>query len=238
MNTSNEQPKTPSLERDVMDAIRTGRVKMRPRWRHVLSSVLAAIGAIILLLTLLYIMSFAIFMLRQSGALFVPVFGMRGLFSFFAAIPIVLIILLIVFMIILEVLVRRYAFTYRRPLLVSVLAILAIVFLGGYALERTHIHNALFLEARRPGGLPPLIGQMYRAGGQHIPGIYRGVIVSLIPNGFVIVDENGAGTTTVFIDPSTRLPLGADFTLGDEVVVFGDGASGTVHAFGIRTVED
>jgi hypothetical protein len=232
---SNNTP-TPSLERDVMDAIRKGRVKMRPRWKYVLSSTLLALGAIILLLTLLYIVSFGIFTLRQTGALFVPVFGMRGLFAFFAAIPILLVVLLLLFLATLEVLVRRYAFAYRRPLLVSVLAILAIVAIGGYALERTRIHNDLFRYAHGPVGLPPLIGNMYHP--QRVPDIYRGTIVSMVPGGFVMLDENGAGTTTVLVDPGTRLPLGANFNPGDEVVVFGDTASGSVRAFGIREIGD
>jgi hypothetical protein len=235
-NETDTRTNAPSLERNVMDAIRKGRVKMRPRWRYVLSSVLAALGGIILLLTLLYIVSFGIFTLRQTGALFVPVFGMQGVFAFFGAIPVVLIVLLVLFLIILEILVRRYAFAYRRPLLVSVAAILIIIFIGGYALERTRIHNNLFHQAHGPGGLPTPIGNMYHP--SRVPDIYRGTIISVMPGGFVIVDENGAGTTTVLIDQATRLPLGADFAPGDEVVVFGDAASDSVRAFGIRTIGD
>ena len=125
----------PSLEKNIMDAIHSGRVQMRPRWKFLLSGSLAALGIVILVLTLLFIASFTIFMLRQDGALFVPVFGMRGVFAFFAALPLVLIVLLILFLVILEILVRRYRVGYRMPLLISVLAILVIVVLGGYALE-------------------------------------------------------------------------------------------------------
>jgi len=228
----------PSLEKNVMDAIHSGRVQMRPRWKFLLSGFLAALGIMILVLTLLFIASFAIFMLRQDGALFVPVFGMRGVFAFFSALPLVLIVLLLLFLVILEILVRRYRVGYRMPLLVSVLAILLIVVVGGYALERTRIHDELLRDARGPGGLPPPLSIMYRAGSQDVPGIYRGDVVSVIPGGFLLSDENGAGTTTILIDPSTRLPLGAGFTVGEEVVVFGTEASGTVHAFGVREVQD
>ena len=164
-----EQDKKPSLEKNVMDAIHSGRVHMRPRWKFVLSGVLAGLGIIILVLTLLFIASFAIFMLRQSGALFVPVFGMRGLFAFFAALPLVLILLLLLFLVILEVLVRRYRVGYRMPLLVSVLAILVIVVLGGYAVERTRIHTVMLRDARTPGGLPSPLTIIYRAGARARP---------------------------------------------------------------------
>lgn len=231
-----DEPNKRSLEKNVMDAIHSGRVHMRPRWKFVLSGVLAALGVVILLCTLLYITSFTFFMLRQTGAYFVPIFGWPGLFAFFAALPFILIVLLVLFLVVLEVLVRRYRVGYRTPLLVSVFAILIIVFVGGYAIERTHIHSDLLMQARGPGGLPPPIGMIYRAGAQHVPNIYRGTIISMIPGGFLLADENGAGTTTILIDPSTRLPLGAGFEPGQEVVVFGDNASGTVHAEGIRSV--
>lgn len=226
----------PSLEKNVMEKIRSGRVHMRPRWKFVLSGALAALGGIILLLTLLYIASFAFFELRQSGALFVPVFGMRGVFAFFAALPVVLIVLLLLFLVILEVLVRRYRVGYRTPLLVSVLAVLAIVLAGGWALDQTRIHDDLMRQASLPGGLPAPLSMLYRPDSDHVQGIYHGTIVSMIPGGFLLSDDNGAGTTTILIDPSTRLPLGDQFTVGDQVVVFGDAASGTVHAFGIREV--
>ena len=60
----------------------------------------------------------------------------------------------------------------------------------------------------------------------------------MIPGGFLLADENGAGTTTILLDPSTELPLGAGFGVGDEVVVFGQTASGTVHALGVRRDQD
>lgn len=228
----------PSLGKNVMDAIRSGRVHMRPRWKFVLSGALAALGVAILLFTLLFIASFAIFTLRQSGALFVPVFGMRGLFAFFAALPLILILLLMLFVVVLEILVRRYRVGYRTPLLVSVIAILLIVVIGGYALERTRIHQQLLHQAQMPGGLPPPLSIIYRQGAERVPGIYHGTIVAMIPGGFLLLDDNGAGTTTVLIDPSTQLPSGGNFSAGEEVVVFGQSASGTVHAFGVRQVPD
>ncbi|HUO50432.1 MAG TPA: hypothetical protein VMU25_02620 [Candidatus Paceibacterota bacterium] len=230
--------KKTSLEKSVMGAIREGRVRMRPRWKFVLSGILAGLGGVIILFTLLYIASFAIFTLRQSGALFVPIFGMRGLFAFFAALPIALIVLLVLFTVTLEILVRRYRVGYRTPLLVSVFAILLIVLLGGYAIERTKIHHQILLVARGPG-LPSPIAIIYKVGGQPVPGIYHGTVASFFPGGFMLVDENGVGTTTVVVDPHTRLPLGGDFSVGENVVVFGDQiGTSTVHAFGVRDADD
>ncbi len=233
MNTN----ETPTLKKDIMRAIREGKVHMRPRWRYILSGTLAALGGAILFLTLLYIVSFGIFMLRQSGAFFVPIFGWRGLFAFFAALPVVLIVLLAAFVVILEILVQRYRVGYRTPLLVSAGAILGIVLLGGYALERTHIHEVVLEQARGEGALPAL-RMIYPTNGHHMENIYRGTIISMTSSGFEMLDDTGIGTTSVRIDRSTRLPLGADFGPGEKVVVFGDEASGTVHAYGVREIDD
>lgn len=223
------------LSSKILERIKDGEVRMVPKWRFVLSSALLFLGALIIFFTLLYLASFGIFMLRESGALFVPLFGMRGILIFVGALPLILIGLLLLFVFILEVLVRRYAFIYRRPLLVSVGAILALVVFGGIALERTRIHHELYRQARA-NQLPPPIGNMYRAGGSHIPEVERGQILSFIPGGFVLQDEDG--TSTVLIEAHTRLPFGADFKVGDQVVVFGDEASGTIHAFGVGPAGD
>ena len=224
---------------EVMRAIRSGDVKMKPRWHFVLSGTLAALGCIILFLTLLYVASFAIFGMRQSGALFVPVFGMRGIFVFFHALPGILITLLVAFVVVLEILVRRYRFGYRAPLLVSVVVILMVVLAGGAALERTRFHAALARQARLHQ-LPSPFGDMY-APPPHPPEVYRGSIVSLTKDGFIMFDENDDGTTTVHIDGATRLPFGSGFTTGEEVVVFGDESvegSNDVRAFGIKSFDE
>jgi hypothetical protein len=238
-NLYNNPANKPSLEKDVMAAIRSGRVQMRPRWKFILSGALAALGSIILLFTLLFIASFAIFTLRQTGVLFAPEFGMRGLFEFFAALPIILIVLLVLFLVVLEILVRRYRVGYRTPLLVSVFAILAIVVIGGFFIERTRVHQMILRDARAPGGvIPSPIANMYRNGAQHVQGVFHGTVDSVIPGGFVMIDDDGAGTTTVVLDPSTQMKSGPIFTPGEEVVVFGQQASGTVHAFGVEEISD
>jgi hypothetical protein len=199
---------------------------------------LAALGIVILLFTLLFIVSFAIFTLRQTGMLFMPYFGAPGWFRFFAALPVVLVVLLLIFVLTLEILVRRYRVGYRTPLLVSVLAIFVIVGLGGYVVERTRVHEEILRQARLPGGLPPPLAGMYRAGAQHVADVYHGTILSMEPGGFEISDENGAGTTTVLLSPATQMPFGDLLQPGDKVVVFGDGDSTTVHALGIVRIDD
>lgn len=225
------------LKDAVLDAIKKEGVKMRPRWHFVLLTLLAASGALILLLTLIYVVSFIVFMLHDGGTWFAPSFGMRGWFDLLRSIPIYLLVLLAIFTIVLDTLVRRYSFVYKRPLLASLAGTVLIVFISGFLVAQTSFHNSLAFQARH-GHLPPPLGVWYgHHDHPHSEDMYRGTIVSTSTSGFVIKlgDES---TTSVILTPHTRLPFGADFALGDTLVVMGDEmGTGTVRAFGIMEID-
>ena len=226
-----------NMERDVMRAISSGEVKMRPRWQFVLQAALLGVGAVIVLFALLYLVSFILFVLHQTGAWFVPNFGPPGWFAFFRRLPWVLITLAFIFIVILEVLVRRYAFAYQRPLLASVLWIVGIVLVGGATISVTRFHNQLFAVARRNS--LPVIGGMYQQFGMpRFDDIHRGVVLQMT-NGAFLLQEDDGDTSTIIITPGTRLPLGDGFAVGDTVVVFGPpGIDGIIPAFGIQQVQE
>ena len=222
-----------------MDAIKKGRIEMRPRWHFVLLSALAALGGFIVLLSLLYLVSLSFFLLRESGAWFAPSLGGRGWFSLLRSIPWLLILFSVVFIGILEILVRRYSFVYRKPLLLSIGAILVIILVGGFAIATTSFHRQMEIEAlhhQLTGPLALAYGAPFRM--PPPPDVYHGTILATTSQGFTINDENGAGTTTVLVTSDTHLPYGENFSVGSDVVVMGDTvASDTVQAFGVLEVD-
>ena len=222
----------------IMNVIHKGQVHMRPRWHFILYSAFAVVGTVIVFLTVLYAASLAVFFLRESGAFFAPSFGPRGWFVLLRNLPWLLIILILVFIALLQILVSRYSFVYRKPLVVSLIGIVALIFVGGFAIAQTSFHHRLFQGARH-GHLPSPMGMLYGSGLRpHRDGeMYHGRITRMIPNGFVLADIEGEGTSTIVITPQTRLPYGADFSADDLVVVIGDEvATGTVQAFGVREI--
>ncbi len=221
---------------EILEAIRKGRVKMRPRWHFVLRALLAALGAIILLLALLYLASFVIFVLHRTGAWFVPAFGLRGLYVFLLSMPWLLILLSLVFAAILEILVRHYAFAYRRPLLYSVLGILLVAVAGGLMVAGTPFHGRMsrYAEENRL----PVAGRFYREFGRRpFREVHSGKVASVEREGFALRDIRGE-ILNIVITPRTRLPYGMDFSVGDSVVVFGVRDDGRVQAFGVREVKE
>lgn len=230
---NNEKEKT--IEESILATIKSGQLKMRPRWHFVLKTILAALGGVILVLTLLYLASFIIFALRQTGVLFVPAFGIEGWFAFFTHLPVVLIILLLIFIIILEILVRHYSFAYRRPLLYSVLGISILVFVGALAVANSSFHGGLSKYA--DNNKDTFVGRFYGDyGRQRFVDVHRGIITETIDNGFLMINKRDE-VLTIVISRRTRLPFGADFSIGDIVVIFGHRDGNAVQAFGIQEIE-
>ena len=221
-----------------MDAIHTGRVHMRPRWHFILYTSFALVGTAIVFLTILYVASLGVFFMRESGAFFAPSFGARGWFALLRGLPWMLISLILVFLVLLQILVRRFSFVYKKPLIVSLGGIVLLVVLGGFAISQTSFHRHLFFNARH-GHLPPPFNMFYGSAVRPPRGgeMYHGRIVAITPGGFIVADVEGESTSTVVLTPQTRLPYGADFSTGDYVVVVGDSiATDTLQAFGVREI--
>lgn len=224
--------KQETIKESILATIKSGQIRMTPRWHFILKASLVAIGGIIIALTILYLASFIIFALRQTGVLFVPAFGMQGWFAFLSHLPLFLIFLLIIFIIILELLVRHYAFAYRRPLLYSALGIFVLVITGALAVANSSFHGGVSKYADKNSDT--FVGKFYvQYGRQRFIDIHRGIIIEMADNGFMMRDRREE-VLTVFVTRRTRLPLGADFSIGDIVVVFGDRKDNQVQAFGIQ----
>ena len=227
-----------SVKTEILEAIKRGNVKMRPKWFFLLQSGLAIAGGALVGLTLLYLTSLIIFILRRNGVWFVPVFGPLGWFAFLISLPWLLIVLVLVFVLILEILVRHFSFAYRRPLLYSALGIVVLVVGGGFIVAATGFHRQFgrYADQHRL----PFAGNFYRgAGHDHFSDIHRGVVDATTTDGFtMIMPGMPAGVIRIIITPRTRLPYGMDFDLGDSVVVFGVGSTNTIQAFGIQEIMD
>jgi hypothetical protein len=233
MNTS--EPKK-TIHEKMLESIKAGEVTMRPKWHFVLRGILLGFGAVLILFTLLYIISFIIFVLHQNGTWFAPAFGFRGLGILLFSLPWILILLAGIFIVVLEILVRRYSVAYRRPLLYSALGVIGIVLIGGFIIAQTSLHPRFFMNARE--GRLPVAGGLYRGFGmQRISDAHPGIIVELNEEGFTMADPR-EDILTVIITPETQFPLGTNFTVHDRVLVIGKRASSTVTASGIRKIDD
>ena len=225
----------PSLHDKILEAIKNKKVKMQPKWHYGLKTILVIIGVVILFMTLLYLASFIIFMLHQTGGWFAPSFGFRGWHVLLVSFPWLLLLLSLIFIIILETLVNRYAFAYRYPLLYSVFGIIMFVLIGGFIVAATPFHDKLskFSKDNRI----PIAGKFYRELGQRqFDHIYLGKITEPGQNEFLIESRLGE-ILRATVASSTRLPLGNNnFFPGENVVIFGDRHDNVVDLIGVRKI--
>jgi hypothetical protein len=221
-----------NLKNNILNKIKSGEVDMKPHWHFALKSLLLILGIIVAVLLAVYILSFIHFYLRQSGIGFVPFYGFRGLSIFVMNSPWILIASAGALLVVIQLLVRKYSFSFRQPLLYSLFGIIILVLLGAYVIGQTQIHPRLrgFAEERSV----PIFGPLYRGIDEKRPeSITFGTITEVHDNGFVLESDKGEMLTIVLTSRTKRRP-GKSFTVDETVLVFGDRDEDTVTAIGVR----
>lgn len=232
MNDSHDNK---SIHDSVMAKIDAGKIKMKPHWHFVAKGVLLVVGTVLAVLALLYISSFIIFVLNQTGIWFAPGFGARGIGEFLLDLPWVLILLAIVFIVVLQWLVSRYAFSYGRPLLYSAAGIIVIVVAGGLIISATPVHRGLFQQAEDDN--LPIFGMMYKQfAAPPQQNFVPGEIIEIISDGYRINTPRNE-ILKVIVTAQTQFPFGMDLVKGDNIVVIGDRSGDTITAAGIREID-
>jgi hypothetical protein len=225
-----------TIKDSIIKAIQDGSVAMRPKWHFVLRAILLLLGMILVVLSLLYLISFIIFALHASGVWFAPGFGFRGLRTFLGSLPWLLVALALVFFLVLEILVKKYPLGYRRPLIITVFGILALALLGGLAVSKTSFHRGLY-EASRANHLPFAGGFYLQYGASPHDNLTIGKIIELKETGCEIRDRADRNVQVTFTQ-DTDFPFGQDLQLNDIIVVLGQRQDDSVLAIDVREITD
>lgn len=216
-----------AIEEDVIAAIKEGKAKMRPKAYFVLRNAAGVLMGAIVLFVLAYLVGFILFALHESGVWFEPGFGAAGWSAFFRSLPWVLIALIALLFVTLAALMRRYPFSYRWPIIFSLLGVIFLVATGNLLIAQTSLQTEIFNRS-----VTERLGFIV----QSPDDIHRGQVLAPIPGGFVLTGLSGA-TSAVLVATETYLQPGADLAPGSEVVVFGDrNGSGTIQAIGVDEI--
>lgn len=226
------EPTNKSLKDQVLTAIETGQVKMKPKSYFVLKGLLMAIGTAIVFLALLYSLSLVIFILKQTGAGYAPGFGAPGFKQLFFSLPWLLILLSFGFIVILEIFVNRYEFTHKKPLIYTATVVIIFVILGSYAAHSMALHSMLMEKAYK--NQVPFAGAFYKNCCQKPHGpAFVGQIVEFTEYGYLTQDTRG-DLIKVSVTPKTIFPFGKDLMLNDIIVVLGEPQGNFIQALGIK----
>jgi glucan phosphoethanolaminetransferase (alkaline phosphatase superfamily) len=228
----NQEQNQGSIKQSLLEKIKKGEFKMLPRSRFILKAVLIITGIIIVFGAALYIISFMLFIFRKSPLQFLPEFGFGGLRMLFGVFPWTLIIIALVFIVILEILVKRYSFAYRNPLLYSALAVIILVLVVGFIIGQTPLHRRMFQEVR--AGRLSFARPFYRNLDLRKPeNVFHGTVLETSENSFTLETPEGK-VLTVEIVPETMFPREKEVKKGDYVMVIGKIKENIIEAGGIR----
>ena len=220
------------LSKKALDKIQRGEVKMRPKTYFVSRTVGVVFLALLTAFLVLFLASFIIFGLRMSGVWFLPQFGWRAMGAFFLSLPWLLILIVLALVLALELLLKRFSFTYRRPIVYSILGILLFAVAGSFAVTRTDLHPNIFLRTQQ--GNLPMMGGLYHGFGMPKPShVYHGVVSDVSEGGFTLTDQENK-RLEIRVSSTTRPLFKEGIKEGDAVVIFGQRNNGTVRAFDIR----
>lgn len=215
-------------ENQIIDAIKKGNAKMRPRWYFVVQGILIVFACLMTFFLLILAISFIVFALQQNGGLLATGFGLTGWAVFFHALPWSVILLSLALVLILLVLLKRYSFIYHQPSLYILLVLIIVIALGSFFIEAINFHHRI--EENDIPGIETVY--QYETTPQNY--IYRGEIVELAPNGFVL--ENAIGETSTFQVASSAVLNLSLFKIGDFVMVFAEPyATATFDMYGVQT---
>lgn len=218
-----------------MRNISAGEIHMRPRWHFVLLGTLSALGVLFGLAVTAYVVSFMVFVLRINGVLMAPRFGMRGIVPFLLSFPWTLLIIGALLIAIVEVLVRKFSFSYRKPVIYSVIGVVALSLVGSVVVAELGIHQRAYRTAE--GSRVPGISRMYQGyAQQRMQHIHVGEITEVVSPGFHIQNPRGH-ILTIIVTASTTLPQ-VQLNVGDTIAVLGERVDDTVSAIGIQYIAD
>lgn len=219
-----------TIKDSIMEQIESGVIEMRPRWHFVAKAGLIFSLLVIGMLFLVYVMNFIVFMLVSSGAILMPLFGVKGLLEFLHEVPWILALASLSLFVFLYVLVKRFSFAYRKPVLLVVSMML--VTTAGLSLFVYMSPLNQVLENRVVGGYRGAPAQLHVWYSSAPKRITEGKVVRVEAEYFDMIDiENRA--VVVHMLPETRLPVQA-IEAGDWVVVLGPRRDGIIEAVGVK----
>lgn len=219
----------------VIDAIKSGKAKMRPRRYFVAQAILTVVAAVLLFFLILFLATFVIFALEENGGFFAINFGLVGWAIFFESLPWTALLISLAFVLILWILLRRYPLVYHQPFLYTLLILIAAISLISFFLSGPSLQGG-FMQYISQNQLPFVSG-VYEYETAPGKGIYRGEVLFMITNGFVLESALGH-TSTVFMAPGAGSDLSA-IGPGEYVLIFGHiVASSTIEASGLEKIVD
>ena len=228
----NLKPEKKSISNELMDKIKKGDLKMIPKTYFILRIILIIIGIIVILGASLYLASFLLFIIKRSGLWVLPIFGFRGMGMLASSFPWLIILITLFFIVLLEVVVKRHALIYRKPLLYSALAIIILVSLASFVISQTPMHKFMLdkVEKGRFSLARPLYGNLNM---NKPKDVHVGFVLGAVEGGFIIKRIDGM-FLSVSVSDHTTFYQEHEIKKGDKVFIIGKAEEGIIQAQDVK----
>ena len=226
---------TEHIKDSVLEKIRNEKVQMHSKVYFVCRVSVLFLATLGLLITSSLLISYIIFSITISDRLFLLGFGNQGIQAFLKLFPWHLVVLEVVLIIILEQIVRKFRWAYRRPLIWILLGIGIVSSICSLIITSSAFHERLFIQSTQLGPLKNLYQDIQKPSGKR--DIFHGQIVDIKGYTFIITDLDHSPSHTletikVHIAKTTK--VFNDLRIGDLVFVAGELNNGEITAYGIR----
>jgi hypothetical protein len=208
------------IKNKILKIVQDNNLTMIPKWKFMLYSsfALAVLGFFFLLL--IFSMSLILFVLFRYGFMYLPFFGFKATLHAITAIPLLLFGITMVLLGVVEVLTRKYSFSFKRPLSITVLSITLLASLCSFFVSQTSLHDSVYDYAR--GHHIDFVSRAYDRpfpfnGGEGVS-VLRGIVMATSSSSFVL-EMFGGETKTVHATTTYALPPLPE--VGTDVVVVG-----------------
>ena len=243
----------------VLEKIRSNEVRMKSRWIFMFNIALLVVLTAIVFVASAFLLSIILFGVIMSGRLLLFGFGLRGIEIFLLTFPWPLLTLDVILMICIALLLKKFKFGYRSPLLYSAGGVVFAIVCIGVILDYSPVHPSLSRQEQRHHLMPPF-GYFYSNINRppHEQGVFRGVVILHSSTTILLqnsdpdsdYDAEGMGISSstsmhassseplihVFLLPS--LQGAPNIAVGDTVYVAGDIGKKGIYAYGIEKVEN
>ncbi|MCX6756699.1 MAG: hypothetical protein NTW35_00890 [Candidatus Nomurabacteria bacterium] len=225
------------IKTNILQFVEKNKISMIPRWKFILYSLLGMTLTVFAFVVLTFFGSMIIFILSKYGFIYLPLFGLGGIMHGIRAVPFVLFILTVILIVIVEILVHKYAFSFRKPVITTLLTLTLSAIVFSSLLTLTPMHGEIRRFARENhidfisrGYDRPL--PIKEVGGMTV---LRGTIVSTTTNDVTIklFDD-----TTEIVYASTSIKDNDLPDTGEDVVILGHMVEDKFEAVRIRDADN
>jgi len=210
-----------TIKTTILDFVEKNKIKMVPRWQVLLYAGLGVVSLLFLFLLLVFVVSLMLFVLSKYGVMYLPLFGFGATLAALQSVPLLLFGSAIVLVVLVEILARTYAFSFKKPIFITVLIVLTSATVISFLIALTPIHKEINNYAREHNiGFVSRVYERPRPIAPHEKKltVLRGTISATTSDTLTIELFD----RTQYVVYSTNMNVGLpSLSLGDDVVVAG-----------------